>query len=198
MANQSINDFINGFKGGTRLNRFAVEGSIQPGIPGNANKVTAFHIRSAALPEATVGPIAINHRGRTVTYPGDRIYQPWQITVLDDHAGGNNDPENLFKMFHDWHDRINSHTGNKTTFTQDTGQNPNSLFSSSWIIRQYEVNCDTPLPGRTFTLFNIWPIAVGPLVLDMSQDNVLGSFAVTLMYSHYTYDGAPHSSSTGV
>lgn len=196
MANQSINDFINGFKGGTRLNRFVVEGSIKPGASDNANKVSPFHIRSATLPEASVGPIAINYRGRTVTYHGDRTYLPWEITILDDHAGGQTDPENLHKMFHDWHDRINSHGGNRTTFP-DGSTNPSSLWSKSWVVKQYEVNCDNALPGRTFTLFNVWPIAVGPLVLDMSQDNVLGSFAVTLMYSHYTYDNAPITTSSG-
>ena len=48
-----------------------------------------------------------------------------------------------------------------------------------------------------FKLFNVWPIAVGPLTLDMSQDNVLNSFAVTMVYSHYTYDGAPITTVTG-
>jgi hypothetical protein len=194
MANQSINDFINGFKGGTRLNRFEVIGNIGPGNGSNL-LTTPFHIRSASLPEATVGAITINHRGRVVNYSGDRTYLPWQITILDDHAGGGNDKENLFKKFHDWHDRINSHGSNITTFP--IGTNPSSLWSSSWIIKQYETNCNTALPGRTFTLFNVWPIGVGPLTLDMSQDNVLASFAVTLNYSHYTYDGAPVTSITG-
>jgi hypothetical protein len=194
MANQSINDFINGFKGGTRLNRFEVIGNIGPGNATN-NLTTPFHIRSASLPEATVGAITINHRGRVVNYSGDRTYLPWQITILDDHAGGATDKENLFKKFHDWHDNINSHGGNITTFP--VGKNPSSLWSSSWVIKQYETNCNTALPGRTFTLFNVWPIGVGPLTLDMSQDNVLASFAVTLNYSHYTYDGAPRTSATG-
>lgn len=195
MANHSINDFIKGFKGGTRLNRFSVEGTVGPGTS-TSNRLTAFHIRSASLPEATVGPISVNYRGRTVNYSGDRVYQPWQITVLDDHAGGTDaDPQNLFKMFHDWHDRINSHTGNVVTFPREGDLS--SLWSDNWTIKQYQLNCDTPLYGRTFKLFNVWPIGIGPLVLDMSQDNVLASFAVTLVYSHYTYDGAPFSSQSG-
>jgi len=192
MPNQSINDFINGFKGGTRLNRFTVEGSVGTNATGSGRLLTPFHIRSASLPEATVGPISINYRGRTVNYAGDRVYQPWQITVLDDHGGNANGSENLFKMFHDWHDKINSHGSNLTSET-----NPVNLWQRTWTIKQYEVNCNTPLPGRSFKLFNVWPIAIGPLVLDMGQDNTLASFAVTLVYSHYTYDGAPVSSQSG-
>jgi hypothetical protein len=192
MANQSINDFINGFKGGTRLNRFTVEGNVGTSASGASSVLTAFHIRSASLPEATVGPISINYRGRTVNYAGDRVYQPWQITVLDDHGGNVGGTENLFKMFHDWHDKINSHGSNVTSET-----NPSKLWQSSWTIKQYEVNCNTPLPGRSFKLFNVWPIAIGPLVLDMGQDNTLASFAVTLVYSHYTYDSAPVTTASG-
>ena len=194
MANQSINDFIQGFKGGTRLNRFEVIGNIGTGNSTN-NLTTPFHIRSASIPEATVGAITINHRGRVVNYSGDRVYLPWQITVLDDHSGTANGNENLFKKFHDWHDRINSHGGNITTYP--IGTDPSSLWSSSWIVKQYETNCNTGLPGRTFKLFNVWPIGIGPLTLDMSQDNVLGSFSVTLNYSHYTYDGAPITTDNG-
>jgi hypothetical protein len=193
--NQSINDFINGFKGGTRLNRFTVEGNVGTNATGSAGSgrlLTPFHIRSASLPEATVGPISINYRGRTVNYAGDRVYQPWQITVLDDHGGNPSGSENLFKMFHDWHDKINSHGSNVTSET-----NPVSLWQSAWTIKQYEVNCNTALPGRSFKLFNVWPIAIGPLVLDMGQDNTLASFAVTLVYSHYTYDGAPVTTQSG-
>ena len=203
---QSINDFINAFKGGTRLNRFLVEGNINPAIEGTANPISAFHIRSASLPEATVGPIAINHRGRTVTYPGDRTYQPWQITILDDHDGSQSGGlSNLYGAFHDWHDKINSHGANTTTYPVAT--NPSSLWANNWIVKLLPVNGESftntsststnGLPGRAFKLFNVWPIAVGPLTLDMSQDNVLNSFAVTMMYSHYTYDGAPITSPTG-
>jgi hypothetical protein len=128
------------------------------------------------------------------------VYQPWQITILDDHAGSADsdtaDPQNLFKMFHDWHDRINSHTGNITDFP--TGIDLSSLWSDVWTVKQFSLNGDTALAGRTFKLFNVWPIGIGPLVLDMGQDNTLASFAVTLVYSHYTYDGAPYSTQTGI
>lgn len=187
--NHSITDFINQFKGGTRLNRFIVTGNI--GKNTNGVQVTPFHIRSASLPEATTAPIGINYRGRSVSYSGDRTYEPWQITVLDDHSGAANGSENLHKAFHDWQDRLNSHT--KNTSDMD-GVDPKSLWAVSWTVQHLNTNCNTTLPGRTFTLYNIWPVQVGPLALDMSQDNTLASFAVTLAYSHYTYDGAPISS----
>lgn len=180
----SISDFITNFKGGTRQNRFLVTGAIGPNKTGLA--ITAFHVRSATIPAATTAPISINYRGRTVSYSGDREYTPWQITILDDHGGGPDGAENLHKAFHDWQDALNSHETNLTTFP--TPPDPSSLWSE-WHVKQYNTNCDTVLPGRDFTLYNIWPVSVGDIQLDMSADNTLASFAVTLVYSHYKYDG---------
>jgi len=211
----SITSFITAFKGGTRLNRFKVTGGI--GANKTGDDTGAFHIRSATIPEAQVGAIAINHRGRTVAYPGDRAYEPWQITILDDTG-----EKNLHKLFHDWHNFINAHDTNKTqitpttpttpttttttpgtststttTSTTSTALNPSDTFADSWTVEMLDVN-GTALPNRTFTLKDVWPATVGPIQLDMSQDNTLASFAVTLIYSHYTYGsaGAPATGST--
>jgi hypothetical protein len=202
----SITSFITAFKGGTRLNRFKVTGGI--GANRTADDTGAFHIRSATIPEAQVGAIAINHRGRTVAYPGDRAYEPWQITILDD-TGDNN----LHKLFHDWHNFINAHETNKTqttpttttgtststttttTSTTTTTLSPSDTFVDSWTVEMLDVN-GSSLPNRKFTLKNVWPATVGPIQLDMSQDNTLASFAVTLIYSHYTY-GSAGAATTG-
>lgn len=196
----SITSFISAFKGGTRLNRFKVTGGIGPNR--STDDTGAFHIRSATIPEAQVGAIAINHRGRTVAYPGDRSYEPWQITILDDTGDSN-----LHKLFHDWHNYINAHdtnktqtvstttTGTSTTSTTTTALNPSEPFADTWTVEMLDVN-GASLPNRLFTLKNVWPATVGPIQLDMSQDNTLASFAVTLIYSHYTY-GSAGESTTG-
>lgn len=191
-ANHSITDFINNFKGGTRLNRFEVKGGIGKGR--SSSDTTPFHIRTASLPGAAVGPIAINYRGRSVAYSGDRAYKPWAITVIDDHSGVAGGTENLYKKFHDWQNDLNSHATNTVNFAslspgQQITNSLASLWAPSWQVIQYGINCDDALPGRTFTLYNVWPIEVGEIALDMSQDNVLASFAVSLAFSHYTYDG---------
>ena len=192
MPDQSINDFIRNFKGGTRLNRFQVVGNIGKGGSGIA--LTPFHVTTANLPEAAVGPIAINYRGRSVAYSGDRAYKPWAIAVLDDHSGTANGTENLHKAFHDWQDRINSHGKNTSDYTNN---DPRSLWAPYWTVQQLNTNCDSALPGRSFKLFNVWPIEVGPIELDMTQSNMLASFAVSLAYSHYTYDDAPITTEDG-
>lgn len=180
MANQSISNFINAFGGGSRMNRFSVSGSVGVAAGGgNTRLLTDFHIRAASLPASTISPISINYRGRTVQYPGDRTYLPWQILILDDPQEGN---KSLFSAFHTWHNDINNHDTNLTTTSGNT--NPKNHFAKSvWTIKQFDTNGNKVT--REFQLQNCWPISVSEMELDMSKDNVISSFAVTMVYSHY-------------
>jgi len=169
---QGISDFIGGFNGGTRLNRFEVTGNI--GAGSGLSDFTPFHIRSATLPEAIVGEIPINYRGRTVNYPGDRTYKPWEITILDDTG-----EDTLYKAFHNWHNVINDHDSNESI-----NIDPGSHFATDWSVQQFDPNGSDVI--REFSLKNCWPIGVGQLPLSMNEDNQLGAFSVTMLFSHYT------------
>lgn len=190
MASQSITTFINGFNGGTRLNRFEVEGTIasignvnttQTYDPKASNSTGYFHIRSATLPEAVLGEIMINYRGRTVSYPGDRTYKPWNITVLDDITGGGG--KNLHQAFSLWSNTLNSHEKNTNGYSGAI--TPKVNFATNWAVKQFDSDGAKLL--KTFNIKNCWPALVGPIQLDMSQDNTLATFNVTLFFTHFTY-----------
>ena len=117
MGSHSITDFINGFGGGHRINRFKVTGNI-PTINGDGinlntstpnynspsfkTEITDFHVRAASLPTSQLGVIPVNFRGRTVNYPGDRIYQPWNIVIIDDNKISNLSKEVEYKIYGYW------------------------------------------------------------------------------------------------
>ena len=184
--NHSISDFITKFGGGTRQNRFKITGSIYSNTQGGGSVPTFldrfFQVRSATVPNSTLGGIPINYRGRTVVYPGERIYSPWQILILDDKPDAN---KGLFEAFHAWSNAINNHVDNITTATGLV--NPNNHFANNtWTVHQLDVNGDKPV--KKFNLYNCWPQAVGDIALDMGADNTLASFAVTIYYSHYSIE----------
>ena len=172
----NISDFINKFNGGTRVNRFEITGNIGASSGSTSTAFSKFHIRSASLPEAILGNIAVNWHGRTVNYPGDRAYKPWNITILDDTGSG----AKLYKAFHDWHITINDHASN--TCTNVTS--PKGNFASDWSVNQLDASGSDKI--KTFTLSNCWPVGIGPLELDMGKDNTIGAFQVTILFSHYT------------
>ena len=72
--------------GGARANQFFV-GLIFPGYVTAgllATAQSAFLVNSAALPGSIVNPILVPYRGREVKFAGERIFQPWTVTVLND------------------------------------------------------------------------------------------------------------------
>jgi len=182
----SIDSFISGFGGGHRSNRFIVhnndsavstEGSIK--IPNDKS----FHIRSATLPNSTVGAMPINYRGRTVVYPGERVYTPWQIIIIDDSKN------ELYREFHRWSNKINQHNTNSSVLPNGEGfagshAANNTNDAGDWVVEQLDLN-GYKIPGRKFNLQNCWPMEIGDLALDFGADNKFVTFPVTLVYSHY-------------
>jgi hypothetical protein len=166
MAINSITDFVKNFGGGSRVNRFSVTSSCSAfsGTP-------AFHIRAATIPGANVTPIGINYMGRTINIPGERVYEPWNITVLDDKS-----PSAFYNNFKTWHTNIVS-IGDEIKI--DTSK----ISGCNWTVTHFNNAGGT---ARTVTLTDVWPVVVGPLVLDMSQDNVLATFDVQLLYTSFT------------
>jgi hypothetical protein len=179
----SIQSFIDKFNGGTRVNRFEVTGQIKSkntsGIAALSSTVTKFHIKSATLPESVINSISMNWRGRTINFPGDRQYAPWQIVVVDDTG----DKNELYKAFHEWHNDMNDHAKNISSDTNKPAIAKNSFSPVDWSVKQLDPNGAVQI--KEFKLKNCWPIAIGALQLDMSQDNTIAAFAVTMKYSHY-------------
>ena len=179
MAGNHITDFISGFGGGTRQNRFVVTGDIggNKGTKWSNFSDNKIYIRTSALPASTLGGIPINYRGRSVIYPGERVYAPWQITVLDDVPSAK---KKLYEAFHAWSNEINDHGTNTSPKT-----NGSDHFSKDWSVEQLDTNGAKTI--RQFDLKNCWPVSVGEIGLDMGTDNTLSSFAVTMAYSHFEY-----------
>ena len=176
---QTIQSFIEGFNGGTRVNRFRVEGALKYG-----GALTTFHIRSASMPTSTIGAISINYRGRIVNFPGDRVFLPWEITILDDmdSAGGfgssASSANSLYNNFHRWHNNISASVNNNTTSLAPKGH-----FASDWTVSQLDTNGNGII--RRMRLRNCWPQVVGPIVLDMGTDNTIASFAVSMQFTDF-------------
>ena len=75
--------------GGARPNLFEVELAFPDGegSPVAVNEVVEnarFLVKAAALPSSTIAPIEIPFRGRILKIAGDRTFETWTITVIND------------------------------------------------------------------------------------------------------------------
>ena len=74
--------------GGARPNLFEVVLAFPTSVsPVNENEVlqkSRFLVKAAALPASTIAPVEIPFRGRILKVAGDRTFETWTITVIND------------------------------------------------------------------------------------------------------------------
>ena len=74
--------------GGARPNLFEVVLAFPTSVaPANENEVlqkSRFLVKAAALPSSTIAPVEIPFRGRILKVAGDRTFETWTITVIND------------------------------------------------------------------------------------------------------------------
>ena len=119
---RTISDFKSKLKGGgARPNLFEVELTF-PSIVGvqDENEVienSRFLVKAAALPASTIANIDIPFRGRILKIAGDRTFETWTITVLNDTSFA------IRSAFEKWMNTINK-------LNDGTGENRSSTLSS--------------------------------------------------------------------
>ena len=86
---RKISDFKSKLTGGgARPNLFEVVLAFPSTVaPVNENEVlqkSRFLVKAAALPASTIAPVEIPFRGRILKVAGDRTFETWTITVIND------------------------------------------------------------------------------------------------------------------
>lgn len=106
MAILGVDDFKSKLVGGgARPNLFKATINF-PAYAGGDVELTSFLVKAAQLPASTIGTINVPFRGRQVLIAGDRVFEPWTITVINDVD---------FKIrnaFERWMNGINQHNAN--------------------------------------------------------------------------------------
>ena len=173
---------INEFKsqltgGGARPSLFQVQ--ITNPVEPVADFKLPFKIKAAALPSSTLGSYQIPYFGRTVKYAGDRVFDDWPVTII-------NDEDFLIRnAMEAWSNSINSHDSNIRTLPQD--------YKSNAIITQYGKD-GTAL--RTYVFEGLYPVTVDAIPVGWDQSDVIEEFGVTFQYDLWRVEGATGISTT--
>lgn len=181
-----LQSFIDQFGGGLRPNRFIVNGMF-PSTVGTVDDQFTFLIRAANLPSSDLSLISVPYRGRDFKIPGNRTYLPWQIVVLDDKGSGTSSIKSLWRRFHEWSNLINSHKLNLTDDTDDISKNFVD-YMKTFTITQLDINGNCE---KRINLIQCWPSEIGPIDLDMSDNENFTTFTVTLEYQYFTRINCP-------
>ncbi len=156
--------------GGARSNLFKVEMGWPAGIGGaNDTEIGGFLIKAAALPSSVIAPITVPFRGRQLQIAGDRTFEPWTITVINDTSF------QLRNVFERWMNRINNHNAN-------TGAtNPSDYFADAAI---HQLNKD----GNNIKSYNfrgLWPTNISAIEVSYDTENAIEEFTVELQVQYW-------------
>ena len=172
MAN--INEFKSRLRGGgARANQFKVTLPF-PGYAsvGGETSDLAFLCSATALPGQTVGQVAIPFRGRVLNIAGDRTFEPWTITVLNDTDF------KLYRAFERWMNGINNMTDNEGI------ANP-ADYQVDGFVDQLDRNGSTL---KSYTYRGLYPEVLANIPLNYATNDAIESFDVTFRYQYFETD----------
>lgn len=177
MANLRIDDFKAALKGGgARPNYFQVTPAFPAGAGANPDlgRLGAFLIKAASLPNSTTGEIAIPFRGRQLFVAGDRTFEPWSITIVNDTDFA------MRNAFESWLNLINAHvSGNSAA--------PNlNDYIANWTISQLDKAGGSIL--KTYKMVGCFPTSVDAIDVSFDSTDEIETFNVTLRYQYWTSD----------
>jgi len=172
MAN--INDFKAVMKGGgARGNQFQVTMPF-PGFAsvGGETRNMSFLCKATNLPGMTLGEVGVPFRGRLLYVAGDRSFETWTTTIL-------NDTDFLVRnAMERWMNGINALSDNSGL------ENPSD----------YQVDCFVDQLDRagntikSYTFRGIFPLTVAPIELAYDGNDAVEEFEVTYRYQFFESD----------
>ena len=164
---RKISDFKSKLTGGgARPNLFEVElafpNAVQ--IENDVLQKSRFLVKAAALPASTISPIEVPFRGRILKIAGDRTFETWTITVL-------NDVDFVIRSaFEKWMNIINS-------MEDATGvQNPDDYQKDAMV---HQLVRDGGIL-RSYKFWDIFPTNISTIDLSYETTDTLEEFTVEM------------------
>jgi hypothetical protein len=150
----------------------------------SVSELSRFMIKTANLPASTVGVIEVPFRGRNLKIAGDRTFDVWTITVINDVDF------TIRTAFEKWMNAINKHDDNSGLI------NP-SQYQRDAIVKQFgrssvsSANSDVTSPVITgpgdsipvlkaYKFYGIFPTAVSAIDLSYDSADTIEEFTVDL------------------
>ncbi len=140
-----------------------------------------FLVKAASLPASTISNINIPFRGRELKIAGDRTFEPWTITVI-------NDTDFVIRTaFERWMNLMNKHEDNSgltdpTTYQQD-------LFVRQ--LGRSTVNGVVPTSAgqipvlKQYRFYGAFPTLVSSIDLSYENSDAIEEFTVEMQYQWY-------------
>jgi len=150
-----------------------------------------FLVKTAQLPASTIGTIDVPFRGRMLKVAGDRTFEPWSITVINDGQFG------IRKAFETWSRGINALTENVSQLGYGD-DNPGYCVD----LEVFQLSRDGMTPNKTprtmtaagedgmdvvrsYKFYDAWPSSLSAIDLSYESNDQIEEFTVEFQYNYY-------------
>ena len=171
-------------KGGARSNLFEVEIKAIPGGGDDVQDEVRFLVKAAEIPASNIGNIPVPFRGRVLPVAGDRTFDPWTVTII------NND----FKI----RDSMERWSNFNDMVLANGSVDPES-YQKSALVKQLSRDAasgDKPEVLRQYNFIGIYPNVISNIPLDYGATDQIEEFQVTFNYLYWTV-GATNEAGKG-
>jgi hypothetical protein len=154
--------------GGARPNLFKVTMGFPSYVTADVS-LASYMCKAASLPASTIAPIAIPFRGRNLQIAGDRTFEAWNITVINDTDF------NVRNSFEQWMNGINQHQEN-------TGLTQPSSYMADMIVEQLDKDGSVK---KKYDIRGTWPTSLGAIEVAYTDENTIEEFTVELQVQYW-------------
>ena len=186
--------------GGARPNLFEVSIPSFPSSISDAwtsgdngeNGTFKFLCKAAQIPASTVAEIPVPFRGRVMKVAGDRTFDTWTVTIIND------EDFKLRTAFEQWSNKLSK-------LNDNTGvTNPASYMTDAYVqqLGRGSTRFSTTNVGgehsvlRTYKFYDIWPSEISSIDLSYDSTDTVEEFTVTFQVQYISI-GNSLESSTG-
>ena len=160
---RKITDFKSKMSGGgARANLFEVVLSFPDSAPTDTNTLDKirFLVKTAALPASTIGPVNVPFRGRILKLAGDRTFESWTVTVINDTDFS------IRSALENWSNSINR-------VSDATGATDPALYQADAFVYQLDHDGSTL---RAYHMYDIFPTNIAQIALSYETTDTIEEF----------------------
>ena len=174
-----INKFRSELKGdGARPTNFEVSIYFPP-VAGSTNGLTEkmqMMAKATTLPSSTIGIIEVPYFGRKIKVAGDRTFDDWTVTIIND------EDFKIRNAFEHWHNSMDQYTtGSERKRVNGATANPYS-YVAQIVITQFGKQGDRI---KDYVLVNAFPNMVGQVDVSWENNDQIEEFDVTFSFDYF-------------
>jgi hypothetical protein len=178
-SSRTLNDFKSRLTGGgARPNLFECEINFPSAASGEDTglpEYTRFLVKAANLPASTLSVIDIPFRGRNLKIAGDRTFDPWSITVINDTDF------RIRNAFEKWMNYINKHEDNSGQTDPVSYQQTMKVYQLGRAKVGENMQSDSEMPIlKAYEFYGTFPTSVSAIDLSYDSTDTIEEFTVDL------------------